>query len=124
MLAIFKLYATCNELMHSNLQQLIREGKPETLAKRLHDDFCDLPNIVPPSQIGELQIMQNLISTIIDLRFVKKRHEDNVERWVPTSRLDEMMDTYAKIDPSEMITRWKVDTGEITKALRKRLRDH
>ena len=122
-LAIIKLYARRNELMHSNLQLLIKEGKPWTLAKRLHDDFCDLPNIVPPSQVGELRLMQQLISTVIDLWFTRETNEDQYERWVPTKRLHDMMESYAKIGPSESISRWKTAIEDVTKALRKRLRD-
>ena len=67
----------------------INQGAPVTLAKRLHGDFSDLPNIVPASQVAELQLMHK----------------------------------FAKVDPAEKAVRWEKAMGEISKTLRKRLRD-
>ncbi|MCJ1421830.1 hypothetical protein MMC32_008197 [Xylographa parallela] len=117
MLAIIKLYATRNELMHANLLLLIKQGKPITLAKRLHDDFCDLPNIVPASQVAEMQLMQQLIDAIINLWFKKQGQEDNVERWAPTEILECLMDEFAVEDAGEEAVKWKKATEAITQVL-------
>lgn len=123
MLAIIKSYATRNELRHSDLSFLIKSGKPMTLAKQLHDDFCDLPNIVPVTQVAELHLMQQLIQTIISLWFTKKGDEDKYERWQPTDRLEQLMDEYANKNIDDDIARWKAATAEVTETLKRRLQD-
>ncbi|MCJ1387563.1 hypothetical protein MMC18_000406 [Xylographa bjoerkii] len=123
MLAIIKHYAIRNELMHANLLSLVKQGKPYILAKMLHDDFCDLPNIVPASQVAELQLMQQLVDAIINLSFKKKGEEDNYERWVPTEILEALMDDLPTVNGADEVARWKKATEDITKALRKRLHD-
>ena len=119
-LAIIKLYATRNKLMHSDLSFLIKSGKPMTLAKQLHDDFCDLPNIVPVTQAAELHLIQQLIRTIISLWFTQEGEEDNWERWQPTDWLEQLIDEYAKNNIDDGIARWKVATAE---TLKRRLQD-
>ncbi|MCJ1478199.1 hypothetical protein MMC13_006875 [Lambiella insularis] len=98
---IVKLYATRNELMHANLLILIKQGKPVDLAKRLHDDFCDLPNIVPAS-----------------LWFEKRGDQDNIQRWAPTQRLEDLMNEFAKVGPAEEAEKWRTASEDITKALK------
>jgi hypothetical protein len=119
-LAIIGHYATRNVLMHSNLFHIVKAWKPATLAKRLHDDFCDLPNIVPASQVAELNLMQQLIASIIGLWF-RRDSEDDFEMWSSTEALEELMVVSARADPAEEAAAWKRATEEIAKLLRKRL---
>ncbi|MCJ1478341.1 hypothetical protein MMC13_007019 [Lambiella insularis] len=109
MIPTIKLYAT---------------SKPLTLATQLHDDFCNLPNIVPASQVAELSLMQRLIESIISLWYTKQGgDEDNVQRWVPTDILKKLMDGSAGTSSIGDADRWKDATDAITMALKKRLRD-
>jgi hypothetical protein len=38
-----------NEVVHSNLLSLVKEGSFWALAKRLHDDYCDVRTLYPIS---------------------------------------------------------------------------
>ncbi|MCJ1282744.1 hypothetical protein MMC26_002069 [Xylographa opegraphella] len=116
--------------LHINMQEAcvsvgfnLYDMQAYDIGKRLHDDFCDLPNIVPASQVAELQLMQQLIDAIINLWIEKKGEEDNVERWAPTEILEGLMDGFSMENVAEETVKRKTATGEVVKALRKRLRD-
>jgi hypothetical protein len=124
MIIIIEHYAKRNELMHSNFSELIKEQNPGALAKQLHNDLCDLPKIVPVSQVGELHLMTDLISAIIDLWFVKKGPASaDWKRWIPTSELDKLMDEFAVADGKSQAEKWKQAKADITKFMRKRRQD-
>ena len=117
------LYATRNKIVHADLEGLIKEGKFNDLAKRLHDDYCD----VPKAFINELEafILSKALKQIIDKWFVRHKVDpDNYQLWTPTAELSQMyMDlstaavTGSK-DPLIYKAMIKVITNDVAKILK------
>ena len=102
MLNIIHADATRNELMHTNLLPLIRARKTFTLAKTLQEDLNDLPKVIPRERGTEIQVFQELITTMIDLWFIKRAgHEDNPERWTASDALSEFMNIVKNANPAK-----------------------
>ena len=73
MLAVIDLYATRNEIVHADLALLIKQGNFDDLKKRLYDDFCDVPRVVPAADTSTARILSYLIEDIIDRWFVRDK---------------------------------------------------
>jgi hypothetical protein len=121
MVKIIEVYAKRNEFVHANFSELIRGADPGAIAKQLHDDLCDLPKIVPVSEVTELHLMTDLVSSIVDLWFIKYPSSPNeYKRWKPTPALDSLMDEFSIEDGESQAEKWKLAAADITKFMRKR----
>ena len=69
MLSSIRHYVARNKLMHANLTALIKDNKFATLAKRLHDDYCNIPHLVFSLEGIFSSLMLHLIQAIIDSCF-------------------------------------------------------
>ena len=96
MLAVIDLYATRKEIVHADLALLIKRGKFHDLQKRLYDDFCDVPRVVPAADASTARILSYLIEDMINRWFIRDQEfPDNIQMWVPTGRL---LDDYKKLN--------------------------
>ncbi|MCJ1387104.1 hypothetical protein MMC17_010233 [Xylographa soralifera] len=101
MLAVINLYATRNEIVHADLALLIKQGKFDDLKKRLYDDFCDVPRVVPATDTSTTRILSYLIEDMIDRWFIRgEESPDNVQMWGKTDRL---LDDYRKLNGGGII---------------------
>ena len=88
MIFVIHHYAVRNELLHSNLIPLIKNGRYDDLKKRLYSDFCDVPLIISVGERFQLGLMLKLIETIIKLWFDRDPEDfDNVQMWTPSAEL-------------------------------------
>jgi len=62
-------------VVHSNLLSLVKEGNFSALAKRLHDDYCDVPRPITCINDSTSDLMLTLIESIINLWFDRNRKE-------------------------------------------------
>lgn len=126
MLTIVNLYATRNEIVHADLAGLIKQGKFDTLKHRLHDDFCDIPRVVPANEPLQMNILSKLLKAAIRRWFIKNPNDsDNVELWVPTAELEgvykKLQDKERANDVSKQIK--KAIVAEVSKRFRDEARD-
>jgi hypothetical protein len=85
MLPIIHLYAVRNEIVHANFLSLIKNGLYHSLAKRLYDDFCCIPLIIPDSEKTQTTLAMTLLEAIIGLWFNRDPDDlDNFQGWTPT----------------------------------------
>jgi len=119
---LLHVYTMRNQRIHNNLLLLIRAGKTATLAKTLQEDLNDLPKVIPRERGTEIQVLQQLLVSMIDLWFNKKvGREDNYERWTESDALTELMDKVEHADPHEEAGVWKNAAEQVTEALAERL---
>ena len=71
-------YAVRNELVHSNLLSLVKESNFWALAKRLHDDYCDVPRLTTCINDSTSDLMLTLIESIINIWFDRNRKEPEI----------------------------------------------
>ena len=81
--AAIEHYAERNEIVHSDFDELIRDGKWYTLAARLVKDRTELYAVLPPTASLHLNIVGKAIDSMIDRLFMKDPlHPEGVERWI------------------------------------------
>ncbi|MCJ1403702.1 hypothetical protein MMC11_006925 [Xylographa trunciseda] len=96
MLAVIHLYATRNEIVHAHLALLIKQGQFDDLKKRLYNDFCDIPRVVPAADASTARILSYLVEDMIDRWFVRdKDFPDNVQMW---RTADGLLDDYKRFN--------------------------
>lgn len=66
-LGAIHLYAARDELPEANLPVMVREGLYMDLKKRLHDDFCYIPLVVPVTEHIQLELILKVLGAIINL---------------------------------------------------------
>lgn len=120
-LSAIQHYALRNELRNANILIIVKDGDYHTLAKTLHDDYCDLPRLAPPDKGLPSELMLTTIQSMIDLWF---RHDvddfENYRSWVPTEALTSLR---TKIKSEGETTVKKELDHEITKTIQKNLRE-
>jgi hypothetical protein len=123
MLSVIHIYATRSELLHANLMPLIKKGLYNDLAKRLHDDFCDIPLVIEVSEHMQADLMSNLLNTIIDLWFNRDPDEpDNYQMWTSSTELQKLHKELIGPNPPNEADANKEVSETILKGLKKRLR--
>lgn len=81
-------YAVRNEILHSNLVPMIKNGRYHDLKRRLYSDFCDVPLIISVGEKIQLGLMLKLIETMIQLWFDRDSENfDNIQMWTPSAEL-------------------------------------
>ena len=123
MLQIIRHHAIRNEIVHANFIPLIKAGLFCDLKKRLNDDICSLPLIIPVTEKMLLGLMRKLLETIIDHWFSLDLDEDNYQTWAPTPELENHYKSLNGPDPPDEVTPQKEISARIVKAMPKRLRD-
>ncbi|KAI9727760.1 MAG: hypothetical protein M1834_007999 [Cirrosporium novae-zelandiae] len=89
LLAIIHLYATRNEIAHADLMILIKNGRFQTLRKRLYNDYCDIPRIISVVEGLEAKLMPKLLLHMIDRWFIRNQYDlDDVEMLRATEELE------------------------------------
>ena len=95
------LYAERNELVHCSLDVLILEKKYFTLFRTFQDDLCQLPAIIPPTEIQDFALMKSIIQSLIKTCCViAPGDEDNWEAWQPSEDLNDLHDDLVKTKKS------------------------
>lgn len=90
MILVIHHYAVRNELLHSNLIPMIKNGRYDDLKRRLYSDFCGVPLIISVGEKVQLGLMLNLIETMIQLWFDRDSEDfDNIQMWTPSAELKE-----------------------------------
>ncbi|MCJ1348910.1 hypothetical protein MMC31_007143 [Peltigera leucophlebia] len=90
MILVIHRYAVRNELLHSNLVPMIKNGRYDDLKRRLYSDFCDVPLIISVGEKVQLGLMLKLIETMIQLWFDRDSEDfDNIQMWTPSTELKE-----------------------------------
>lgn len=90
MILVIHHYAVRNELLHSNLIPMIKNGRYDDLKRRPYSDFCDVPLIISVGEKVQLGLMLNLIETMIQLWFDRDSEDfDNIQMWTPSAELKE-----------------------------------
>lgn len=124
MYAIIDHYAIRNELLHSNMIPFIKAGKYDTLKKRLHDDFCDVPLVVAPVEGVQSELMIALLNTMIDHWFDRDPDEPhNHETWVPSAEILKLRKELKGPEPPNEADLSKEITETIVRGMKKRLRE-
>lgn len=122
MLSAIRHYAVRNELVHANLTALIKDNKFATLAKRLHDDYCDVPRLTSPLEEMPSALMLQLIEAIINLWFDRDPdYPEDYETWSSNETLRQLRNELR--GPCKEADVNKGISHEIQKALRKTLRE-
>jgi hypothetical protein len=122
MLASIHHYAVRNEVVHSNLLSLVKEGNFSALAKRLHDDYCDVPRLITCINDSTSDLMLTLIEWIINLWFDRNRKEpEKYGLWKSKKVLE---DLYEELNGSRGDVKInKRVSHEISQAVKKSRRD-
>ena len=124
MLEVVHLYAVRNELMHANFIPLIKNGSFYILSKRLHDDLCDIPLVIPDVEKTQTTLLMKLLETIIDQWFDRDQDDpNNYQMWTPTEELKKYYKSLRGPNPQDEVSLQKAISTTITKGVRKRLRD-
>ena len=88
-LSVIHLYPVRNHLMLSDLEIAIREKRWFDLRTHLYKDLTNLPAILPPEETTQLNLMQHLINTLIDMWFTCEEGDyDNIQAWKNTEALE------------------------------------
>lgn len=88
MLGAIHLYAARDELPEANLPVMVREGLYMDLKKRLHDDFCYIPLVVPVTEHILLELILKVLGAIINLWFDQDLEDpDNYQMWTQSANL-------------------------------------
>lgn len=110
MLAAIQDYAVRNQMVHSNLFELIKKGQYHVLTKQIYDDLCYIPLIILPSEYRHKHLVARLLEGIIDTWFIRDEGDrDNYQLWMPTSKLQEYIKTFRKAET--------VDEGAVNQEL-------
>jgi hypothetical protein len=124
MLQIIHLYAVRNELVHASFIPLIKNGLFDDLKKRLYNDFCDIPLIIPDVEKTQTALMMTLLETIIDHWFDRGQDDpDNYQMWAPTEELRDYYKSLRGPNPQDEVSLQKDMSAAIFKGVRKRLRE-
>jgi hypothetical protein len=124
MLQIIHLYAVRNELVHANFIPLIKNGLFDDLKKRLYNDFCDIPLIIPDAETTQTALMRKILETIINLWFDRgQKDPDNYQMWKPTEELEDYYMSLRGPNPLDDVSLQKDISTAIVKGVRKRLRE-
>jgi hypothetical protein len=90
-LSIISLYATRNEIVHADLQKMVKEGRFDDLKKRLSEDLSNLEKAISSIEGVQLNLMQKLLNGMIDRWFTKNPiDEANIQLWIPTQDLQDL----------------------------------
>ena len=91
MAAVIHMYAARNLMMHEGIDQLISARNFHDLARRLAQDYKELPTVIPPHEASRLNLMQTLIESLITMWFNPEEEEDrdNPQLWNSTGSLRE-----------------------------------
>lgn len=118
-LHIVKQYSNRNELVHANLLPMIKGGKFQDLARRLHTDRMDLILLLPAAEKADRIIFEKLLDSIIDLWFIKnEKDSSNYQMWKPTKQLEDKYDELnASTGASETLINKKI-AEDITQAVK------
>jgi hypothetical protein len=104
---VIHLYSNRNELLHSNLNDLIEKQLFWDLAKVLWNDLREIPKVTPPSSKGYCGLMTTVVRSLIGQWFnVPKGGEDNYQSWIAKSSLvqrSEDLITRKSIHQAEMV---------------------
>lgn len=123
MIQAIHLYSERNQVVHAGIISLIKDGFYMDLAKRLHDDFCDIPLLISADDANLIELMQHLVETIIDLLFdCDETEPDNYQMWAPTKELKDRHKQLRAGNSAPIAIQKDMNT-EITKRVRQRLRE-
>lgn len=90
MILVIHYYVVRNELLHSNLVPMIKNGRYDELKRRLYSDFCDVPLIISVREKVQLGLRLKLIETMIQLWFDSDSEDfNNIQMWTPSAELKE-----------------------------------
>jgi hypothetical protein len=124
MLQIIHLYAVRNELVHANFIPLIKNRLFHFLAKRLYDDFCHIPLLIPDDEKMHTALVMRLLDTIIDLWFDRPQDDsDNYQSWIPTEELQGYSKSLRGPNPRDEVSLQREISASIVKGVRKRLHE-
>jgi hypothetical protein len=122
MLQNIHYYAVRNEIVHANLLALVKDGEFPTLAKRLYDDYCDVPRFIACFENRTSDMMLTLIESIINLWF--DRDLDEPEQYQFWTAKKALKDLYKELKGSRDDAKInKQVTKEIVQAVKKARRD-
>ncbi|KAH7336086.1 hypothetical protein BKA65DRAFT_479006 [Rhexocercosporidium sp. MPI-PUGE-AT-0058] len=121
-LVIIHHYAIRNELVHSNLELLIKEGNFVDLRTRLYNDWCDVPKVIAASDGLQASLMQRVIQAMIDKWFdIGKVMPENPQTWKASEELEKYCATLqGQCIEADAIKEMK---GMITRQVARTLRD-
>ncbi|KAI9784456.1 MAG: hypothetical protein M1839_002112 [Geoglossum umbratile] len=124
MRGIIHHYAVQNEIVHANLIPLIKKGSLDELKKRLNDDFCSIPLIIPDGEKIQTTLMMTLLESTINHWFNRNQVDpDNYQFWTPTKALVNQYKSLQGPNPRDEASLQKEITAAVEKGVRKRLRD-
>lgn len=87
-LAIIQDSAFPYEFPHASLLPLIKRGRYQDLMKRLNDDFCNIPLIIPAEEVFQTSLMVLILEAMINLWFCRDENEpDDILKWTPSKEL-------------------------------------
>ncbi|KAN0073005.1 hypothetical protein V8E54_009119 [Elaphomyces granulatus] len=122
-LASIHHYAVRNELVHSNLLSLVKEGDFWALAKRLHDDYCDVPRLATCINDSTSGLMLTLIESIINIWFDRNRKEpEKYGLWKSKKTLEDLYEELKGSCDDDADINKRV-SHEISQAVKKSRRD-
>ncbi|KAI9761716.1 MAG: hypothetical protein M1840_001720 [Geoglossum simile] len=117
-------YAVRNEIVHASFIPFLRKGLFDDLKKRLHEDFCNIPLIIPDVEKTRTTLMMKLLETIIDHWYNRnKAYPDKYQLWTPTDALVNHFESLQGPNPKDEVTLQKEFSAAIEKDVRKRLRE-
>ncbi|KFY33634.1 hypothetical protein V494_07452 [Pseudogymnoascus sp. VKM F-4513 (FW-928)] len=124
MLAAIYHYAQRNELLHTNLLPMIRDGNYADLAMTLKNDYVQVPCIVQDGEVIQEKVLLNVIEAMIDLWFVRDDpdYPENPQAWVATNALKMRARELRGPNPQDEGKVNKAINEEINKALARRMR--
>ncbi|OBT80753.1 hypothetical protein VF21_00138 [Pseudogymnoascus sp. 05NY08] len=124
MIAAIYHYAQRNELLHSNLLPLIKDGNYTDLAIMLQKDYVHVPCVVEAGEVIQEKLFLNVIEAMINVWFIKDDPEapENPQTWVATKALKMRAGQLRGPSPRDEAKVNKEITEEIHKALARRLR--
>ena len=83
-------YANGNELLHLDLDDLVRDGRWLVLAERLVKDWVELFAAIPPNTTMPLTLLEHIIDMHIEMLLIESPLDpDEICRWKPTQYAEE-----------------------------------
>ncbi|KAI9774730.1 MAG: hypothetical protein M1839_001650 [Geoglossum umbratile] len=124
MLSIIHHYAARNELLHANLIPLIKKGHYSDLKKRLHDDYCDVPLVIPAAEGFQSDLLLTLLESMIELWFNRDPEDlNNHQMWEASEELKRHHKELQGQNPRNEADLQKEISNSINKEMRKRRRE-
>lgn len=104
MLGAIKRYAERNEIMHSPVNIIIRQGRWGELAELLFHDDKDLDWVIPENMSEDIELMQATIAEIRNSYFeIDEGDECDPRTWVPSIKARELKAQFRKETAAKLI---------------------